>query len=175
MSLETEAPTRRQWSATSGRTGKPCQRPPIVGSEPPVCPMHATGQAALTDELAARLVQLVKAGNYLETAATSCGVEPPVLLRWLALGHDPSSQGRFRRLREQVDAARADAEARNVAIIATAARDHWQAAAWLLERQYPDKWARASQRDKSAKASETQTQSDGFGEVDELATRRRHA
>jgi transposase len=137
--------------------------------------MHAGPQASLDDELIEQLARLVRAGNYLESAASSCGVTLRQLQSWLAQGHDPAAPPRFRKLRETIDGARADAEARNVAIIANAARDHWQAAAWLLERQYPERWARASQRGQATSKPETATKSDPLAELDELATRRRHA
>jgi hypothetical protein len=36
----------------------------------------------------------------------------------------------------------AEAEMRDVALIAQAAKENWQAAAWRLERKYPARWGR---------------------------------
>lgn len=46
---------------------------------------------------------------------------------------------------EAIKKAEAIAEARNVTIIQSAAKDSWQAAAWWLERKHPDEWGRKEQ------------------------------
>jgi hypothetical protein len=56
-----------------------------------------------------------------------------------------------------------------VASVAYGARENWRAAAWLLERQYPARWA-SRPREPEAPAPNPQ---DPFAEVDELAARRR--
>ena len=48
----------------------------------------------------------------------------------------------FREFREAVERARAEAVARNVALVQKAADDSWQAAAWWLERSRPDQYGR---------------------------------
>lgn len=80
-------------------------------------------------------------------------------------------------LRERVERARAEGEAHNVAIIAREARGgNWQAAAWMLERQWPERWARPSQReayiDRLADVP-VRPDDDPFSELDELAAARR--
>ena len=42
---------------------------------------------------------------------------------------------------QAVQKAESDAVARNVAVIQTAAKKSWQAAAWWLERRYPEEFA----------------------------------
>ena len=65
--------------------------------------------------------------------------------------------------------ARAHGEASLVATVRREAEGNWQAAAWLLERGYPDRWARLSQRT----PPKGERPADPFDEVDELASRRR--
>ncbi len=36
---------------------------------------------------------------------------------------------------------------RDVAVIATAAKENWQAAAWRLERKFPERWGRRQKVD----------------------------
>jgi predicted site-specific integrase-resolvase len=87
-----------------------------------------------------RLVDLVRAGNTLDTAATACGIHRTTLHRWLRHGKG-QQRGRYHKLFEGVEKAQAEAEARDVAIIAKAATEDWRAAAWRLERRLPRKYA----------------------------------
>jgi hypothetical protein len=58
-------------------------------------------------------------------------------VRWLARGAWDGLLGKL----EAVQAAQADAEASLVARMTLAAqRGSWRAAAWLLERKYPERW-----------------------------------
>jgi hypothetical protein len=51
-------------------------------------------------------------------------------------------RGKFHAFYAAVKRAEADGEMRDLALIAKAAEDNWQAAAWKLERKYPAKWGR---------------------------------
>jgi hypothetical protein len=172
------APTRLhsgQCSATTAR-GERCRRP-VVG-DLDVCTIHngaAVGAPTIfNEELGARVVQVLRAGGYLETAAAVAGVSRRRLNEWLRKGDPAGANPRyepFRRWRERVESAKAEAEARNVALIAQAATSNWQAAAWLLERLYPERWARPSQREGAHEAPVAVT--DQFADIVELADRRR--
>jgi len=133
-------------SATTSK-GQPCRRAPIADTDPPLCPVHigrAVKPTTLTPQIADRLVDMLRAGNYVEIACDIVGVPRRTFYDWLERGeHEP---GEFRDLRERVHAARAEVEARNVALISNAARKSWQAAAWLLERTSPDRWAKQANR-----------------------------
>jgi transposase len=94
----------------------------------------------LTPELQDDLVVLLAAGSPVGLAARTVGVSRRSVVRWLG----------GRGLREHVERARADgpehsdavAEARLVTLIARAASTDWTAAAFLLERQHPERWSR---------------------------------
>lgn len=86
-----------------------------------------------------RLVDLIRAGNSLETAATACGIHRTSLHRWLRHGK-AQQRGRYFRFFEAIEKAQAEAEARDVALIAKAATEDWKAAAWRLERRFPRKY-----------------------------------
>lgn len=55
---------------------------------------------------------------------------------------ESSQKGTYFEFFESVKKAEAQAVARNVAVIQSAAKDSWQAAAWWLERKYPQEWGK---------------------------------
>src|SRR5262245_7887604 len=120
------------------------------------------------------LLRVLRAGGYLATAAHVAGVDPATLRRWMARGAHGTERrdAPYRALLAKIDQARAEAEARNVALIAQAATTNGQAAAWLLERQAPERWARPAPRVLPA-AEPPPAVDDPFAEVDELAQQRR--
>lgn len=97
----------------------------------------------LTAEVKDRIMQAVQAGNYLETAAQYAGIDSSTLRRWVQKGEAPSAPEPYRSFCTALKSARAAAEVRSVALIQQAATGGtWQAAAWYLERSYPDRWGR---------------------------------
>lgn len=161
--------------------GSRCRKGVLPGLE--VCATHGgrpgrPGRPTiLNDELASRIVAVLRAGGHVETAATVAGVARARISEWMRRGDPAGNEPRdapFRRFRERVEQARAECEARNVALITQAATQNWQAAAWLLERSYPERWARPSQRGDLAPTAEPAAPADAFSEVDDLASRRRN-
>lgn len=98
----------------------------------------------LTPEVQDKIVAALRAGNYQETAAVYAGVEPRTFYRWMERGEsDDADDEIYRQFRQTVEKAKADAEVRDIALIDKAAHDgSWQAAAWKLERKFPQKWGR---------------------------------
>lgn len=110
-----------------------------------------------------KIITAIRAGNYIETAAAYAGVNKSTLYEWLKRGEREKQRvaenSRYR-IRESekpyvefsnaVEKALAEAEIRDVAIIAKAAKEQWQAAAWRLERKFPDRWGRKDKVDLSA-------------------------
>jgi hypothetical protein len=136
--------------------GKPCRKRAIEGSE--FCRAHEP--PSLTPQEAERLLTYVRAGNVAEVARAAAGIDAERLERWL------------RQEATKLAEARAAAEVRLVNVITSEAATNWSAAAWLLERGFPDRWARVSQREK-ADDGLTSVEFDPFAEVDELAEQRR--
>jgi hypothetical protein len=64
--------------------------------------------------------------------------------------------------------AEALSETRLVVYVAHAARSSWRAAAWMLERRYPQRWGRDR-----APEPVVPPGGDAFTEIDQLAARRR--
>jgi hypothetical protein len=92
----------------------------------------------LTEQLASDLVGLVRRGNFLQVACRACGVSPTMLHKWLKKGHNGEQP--YRDLAEKLSAAQAEAEIELVDTLNAAASRDWKAAAWKLERKYPDRY-----------------------------------
>ena len=97
------------------------------------------GRPKLEPATTQRVVDLIRAGNYLEVAATAAGIHRSTLYRWMRHGRD-QKRGRYRKFLSQVEKAQAEAESRDVALIAKAASEDWRAAAWRLERKAPRRY-----------------------------------
>ena len=95
----------------------------------------------LTPERHKRIVDLMEAGNYPETAAGACGVSSTAFFSWMAKGRAAKS-GKYREFADDVVRAREAAEAELVATVKLAARDDWRAASWMLERTRKGKYAK---------------------------------
>lgn len=102
----------------------------------------------LTPERQQTILDLIAAGNYIDTATKAAGISHTTLYNWISRGTaererlqanpdselDPKEQP-FLEFVEESEKAFAIAEARNMAIIQRAAHEGtWQAAAWILER-----------------------------------------
>jgi transposase len=96
----------------------------------------------LTEERQEKVLEALRAGNYLETAAAYAAISYQTLNEW---------RKRFPEFSEAVEKARADAEARMVAVIMKAAPVSWQAAAWWLERSFPSRYGRRTRINVTAK------------------------
>lgn len=96
---------------------------------------------ALTPEVHEKIVMAIRAGNYVETAAGLAGIHKDSFYAWLKMANK-ERDGIYRRFSDDISKAIAEAEARDVALIARASLEQWQAAAWRLERRYPDRWGR---------------------------------
>jgi transposase len=116
--------------------------------------MH--GNSKLTPELAEKICNVLRAGNYVDTAAAYAGICKDTYYDWLRRGaraakaNDTSeAEAPYRAFHAAVEQALAAAEIRDVALIGKAANDQWQAAAWRLERRYPEKWGRRERHEHS--------------------------
>ncbi len=109
----------------------------------------------LNEALQHKIVTAIRAGNYIETAAAYAGIHKSTLYDWLKRGEREKQrvaknpryrikkdEQQFVEFSDAVEKALAEAEVRDVAIIGKAAEEYWQAAAWRLERKFPEKWGR---------------------------------
>lgn len=111
----------------------------------------------LTAKVRNHLVEAIEAGNYVETAVRACGIGTSTYYRWMETGeadlaHDKDSI--YRELWEAVKKAEATAEEKALKQIRSAAPEHWQAAAWYLERKFPNRWGRKERVEHTGKDGE---------------------
>lgn len=109
----------------------------------------------LTPELQDEICKVIRSGNYIETAAAFAGINKTTLYDWMKRGArekeriEKNPRAKIRKTEEPfvefsnaIEKALAHAEIRDVAIIGKAAEENWQAAAWRLERKFPERWGR---------------------------------
>ena len=105
----------------------------------------------LTQELIKQITNLILAGAYVETACAAAGISKMIYYEWLKLGNkrkhcDQKDKKHIDILYEQftdsINEAVVKAELRDVIRIDKAAEVTWAAAAWKLERKYPERWGR---------------------------------
>ncbi len=96
----------------------------------------------LDDVTAQRVIAALREGNARSTAARSAGIHPDTLCHWLARGR--SGEEPYSEFSVRIKRAEADGELALVQCIRSAALEGktWQCAAWLLERRFPQRWAR---------------------------------
>jgi hypothetical protein len=131
-------------------------------------------RSSRVDELGDRVLTALHAGVGVAQAAASVGLAEQTVRSWVRRGREAPT-GRFAPFAAAVDVGRRVAidelgvtselnEASLVAsILGAAQRGQWRAAAWLLERGYPERQRRVGELDSG----------DPFSELDELAARRR--
>jgi transposase len=118
----------------------------------------------LTPEVQERIAVLIRAGNTVEVAAGATGIGRGTFYEWMARGEKDGAANRpHRNFRAAIEQARNESEAAMVARIAKAASNgSWQAAGWLLERRYPERWTKREQMPKGEEGDR----------LDELTARR---
>lgn len=105
----------------------------------------------LTPERQQKILNAIRAGAYLETAAAAAGINKVTLHRWLRRG-ERYPDTIYSAFSEAVHEALAQAELRDVLTISKAAGDgDWRAAAWRLERKYPKRWGTVSRTEITGK------------------------
>lgn len=114
----------------------------------------------LSSEERERLISALHQGAPFEIAHRALGITSE-RFEALVVGDDE--------LREAIERARAESEVANLVLISRQARNgNWLAAAWLLERLHPERYARPAVRQEE-RASQLSSSSD---RLDDLADKR---
>ena len=88
-----------------------------------------------------KIADAVRAGNYIETAAAYAGIHKDTLYQWLKKGAREES-GIYREFSDAIKEALAYSEMEDGKTIKRQSRKNWQAAAWRLERRFPQRWGK---------------------------------
>jgi len=123
----------------------------------------------LNEEIQTAVCKALRAGNNRRASCAFGGICYSTMLNWIKLG-DEAKRNRdegvtlddskipFIEFSGAVQKAEGLAEVEAVAVIQKAAREatsgQWTAAAWWLERKYPDNWGRRERRDHREGTSE---------------------
>lgn len=121
------------------------------GPKPKRSPVGAPTK--LSEKMIEDLEFILRSGCYVETAAAYVGIAKDTYYRWLrrgaaerkhieAGGKPRKREALYAQLSDAIESAVAAAEVNDLALISTASKDSWQAAAWKLERRHPDRWGR---------------------------------
>lgn len=89
-----------------------------------------------TPERVARIVDALKNGLPVTTAATRGGICRATYYEWIHRHADFAAA---------VQEAVSEAEVALLATIRAASHQQWQAAAWILERRFPESWSKRSE------------------------------
>lgn len=116
-----------------------------------------------TDETREKILNALRAGNYRVAACKFAGISDETFRVWINAGK--RGEPGYLEFLEQVKQAEAQAEASLVATIRKAAGDHWQAAAWLLERKYTTRWGRRDLSWERMRREERQAQARALADI----------
>ncbi len=102
--------------------------------------MPGKSKSKLTPELQEKILLHLRVGAYVETAAACAGIHKDTFYEWMKKG--ARGQQPYVAFAQAVNKAVAESESRDLATILKAAQSQWQAAAWRLERRFPEKYGR---------------------------------
>lgn len=107
----------------------------------------------LTPELVTTLINALQRSAYVETAIAYAGINKDTYYEWVREGARASERENKGEILDDHDRALADfsdsvkkalalAELKNLETIQLAGKTNWTAAAWMLERRYPERYSR---------------------------------
>ncbi len=114
---------------------KPYQQPVILSRS------HTGRPSKYTPERHVTICHYIAQGNTRDIAARKGGIAPDTLYDWMQ---------RFPQFSEDVKEADNEYEIYAIEQIRLAMPEHWQAAAWMLERRKPDKYGRRLRVDRES-------------------------
>jgi transposase len=113
-------------------------------------PRRRPHKPKLTPTVAARIIRVLKAGNFLETAARAAGVHPNTLANWMKWGQDETDpDGKvLRKAREPYKSLVADFEEAiaegEQKLVTDIQNSGWKGKLEILSRRFPNRWGRAT-------------------------------
>lgn len=111
-----------------------------------------------------RILQGIKQGLTQERSAIAAGITERTFYNWIERGEKDTS-GIFFQLFQDLKKAEAEGELNLLKTIQDASKHTWQAAAWILERRFPSRWARPKQTE--PERNDVNNLADFFRQLDE--------
>jgi transposase len=102
--------------------------------------MPRQSKTKLTPELQEKILLHLRVGAYVETAAACVGIHKDTFYEWMKKGARGIAP--YAAFAAAVNKAVAESESRDLATILKASTQNWTAAAWRLERRFPEKYGR---------------------------------
>ena len=97
-------------------------------------------KSKLTPEVQDKILLHLRLGAYVETAAACAGIHKDTFYDWMKRG--ARGQQPYAAFAEAVNRAIAESESRDLATVLKASSKYWVAAAWRLERRFPERYGR---------------------------------
>ena len=98
----------------------------------------------LTPEVQGLIVDGISAGLTYQLSCERAGIFPSTFYAWLERG-ELQATGRYKEFSEAITRAKADSALRLVSQITLAAPKDWRAAAFMLERRFPDDYGKRTE------------------------------
>lgn len=96
----------------------------------------------LTPKLQKVIINLIKAGYFIETVCSIVGINKTTYYAWMKRGKESNRRSQYKTFYDEVTRAHAICEVRMVSIISKAAETDWRASAWYLEHRFPQRWGK---------------------------------
>lgn len=134
--------------------GDQCSKPAAVGSK--YCGVHGGARRKvgaplkISRPLIDTIVQSIRRGVTYDVAAQAAGIHRSTLIAWRERGEldlEEHTDSLFAYFADELTRATAAGELGLVERISAHGLVDWRAAAWLLERRHPERWARRDRLD----------------------------
>ncbi|MBL9179715.1 MAG: hypothetical protein JNM65_16755 [Verrucomicrobiaceae bacterium] len=124
----------------------------------PKKPVKKAGRPTLLNPTRqAALLEAIEQGMPLKQAAAVAGMSYDTLNHWQKRGENESAPPEYCQFYQQLRRSQAIAMQVHVSSICDAAKRDWRAAAWMLERRFPEDFARTQQLEHSGPGGKPQT------------------
>lgn len=96
----------------------------------------------LTPELQEKFCNAIENGDSILGACGYVGITERTYYNWMDRAAEAKTRTKYVKFKECVDKSKAKALHNYEQVITNASMEHWQAAAWMLERRHPELYAK---------------------------------
>ena len=99
-------------------------------------------KSKLTPQLQAEFCKALENGASILGACGHVGITEPTYYNWIKRANEAKTKTKYVKFKECVETAKEKALFNFEQVIVSASMEHWQAAAWMLERRYPNMYGK---------------------------------